>query len=253
MIGELITTESVQADGIRRPISLRGLFGSMMSAGLAAGECLLLAGPAGVGKATLALTTCIAVARSGVPASYIITDGPVSVIGELAGRIGAVDRGVFVAALNDVNSICDGLRELAVHDGPKLVVIDNLESISGSIDLISTLQSLLAAARAGGAALLVVFGQQVNIPLGRQRSILNLVDAVIRMDQDDDRAARLLSLIKNRRGPSPQYRALVHHAGGLEDSRRDQLAAEDRGHSIAVMEGHAHRLFCTLLGVDDGS
>ncbi|AMU74712.1 RAD55 family ATPase [Mycobacteroides abscessus] len=252
MIGELITTESVQADEVRRPISLRGLFGSMMQAGLAEGECLLLAGPAGVGKATLALTTCAAVVRSGVPASYILTDGPTSVIGALAGRIGAVDGGVFVAALRDVNTICDRLRELALRDGPKLVVVDNLESITGATDLSSALQRLLVAAREGGAALLVVYGQ-ANIPLGRQRSILNLADVVIRMDQDDDRAARVLSLIKNRRGPSPQYRVLVHHAGGLEDSRCDQLAAEDRGHEIAVMESYAHRLFASFLGVDDGS
>ena len=101
--------------------------------GLVAGSVALIGGEPGIGKSTLLIQACAALARQGGRVVYISGEESTAQVRLRAARLGLADAAVQLAAQTGVEDI---VATLSSGDPPKLVVIDSIQTMwSDAIEL----------------------------------------------------------------------------------------------------------------------
>ena len=146
--------------------------------GFVPGSTTLIGGEPGIGKSTLAIQACAAVARSGGRVVYVSGEELTAQVRLRAARLGLADAPVQLAAQTFVEDI---VATLGSGDAPKFVVIDLIQTMwSDAIELApgtvsqvrGSAQALIRFAKASGAALLIARpchqGRPDRRPAGRR-------------------------------------------------------------------------------------
>ena len=191
--------------------------------GFVAGSATLIGGEPGIGKSTLLIQACAAVARSGGRVVYVSGEESTAQVRLRAARLGLAEAPVQLAAQTFVEDI---VATLGSGDAPKFVVIDSIqtmwsdaiESAPGTVSQVrGSAQALIRFAKASGAALLLVGHVTKDGQIAGPRVVEHMVDAVFSFEGDGAHAFRLLRAAKNRFGATDEVGVFEMTGGGLAE------------------------------------
>jgi DNA repair protein RadA/Sms len=179
----------------------------VLAGGLLPSSSTLLGGEPGTGKSTLLLQALASMAALGRRCLLVAAEESAAQVRRRAERLGADVAGVFVIEATDLPAIEQALGQL----GPDVVAVDSIQAVSdpttgspaGSIAQVrGCAQSLVADAKALGAALVLVGHVTKEGVLAGPRTLEHLVDTVLSFEGDRYLALRALRAVKHRFGPT---------------------------------------------------
>ncbi len=181
----------------------------VLGGGLVPGAVVLLAGEPGVGKSTLLLEVAAQAGRAGRRALYVTGEESVAQVRLRAGRIGAVDPALYLAAETDLGAVLGHVDAVA----PDLLVVDSVQTVStaevdgapgGVTQVRAVADALIHVAKARGIATLLVGHVTKDGSIAGPRVLEHLVDVVLQFEGERHSRLRLVRATKNRYGPSDE-------------------------------------------------
>ena len=189
--------------------------------GFVPGSVLLLGGEPGIGKSTLVIQACAALAAKGRRVVYISGEEAVDQVRLRALRLGLAAAPVELAAEMGVEDI---VATLSHGKAPSLVVIDSIqtmwtkliESTPGTVGQVrGAAQALIRFAKTTGAAVILVGHVTKDGQIAGPRVVEHMVDAVISFEGEGGRNFRILRAVKNRFGPTDEIGVFEMTGRGL--------------------------------------
>ncbi|MFN7160875.1 MAG: DNA repair protein RadA [Candidatus Gracilibacteria bacterium] len=190
--------------------------------GIVKGSMSLLAGEPGIGKSTLTLRLCKALADHGEKVLYISGEESVAQIADRARRMEVGQDKVFLA---NMNSIEDALAT-AQREDPAFVVIDSVqvmyaESLGGASGSISQIrfvtELLLEFAKTRNITVLLIGHVTKEGNLAGPKALEHLVDTVLLLEGERSHSFRILRAVKNRFGSTDEVGVFSMTEKGLEE------------------------------------
>lgn len=218
-----VTTQNVKRFRFGMPETER-VFGG----GIASGSSILFTGEPGIGKSTLLLQICCAVANAhpGVDgaALYITGEEDKAAIGSRARRLGVTNDSVRVL---ETDKISDAERAVAKYK-PRLAILDSVSTMredgapEGAIGSVTQIKSVLArltkACRRAGTTLLLIVHMTKEGIAGGPRALEHMVDTFAVFTGDRGAGGlRSLNTLKNRFGQAGEVAVYEMTAGGLRE------------------------------------
>jgi DNA repair protein RadA/Sms len=191
--------------------------------GFVKGSVILLGGDPGIGKSTLLMQACAALARRGHRVAYISGEEATAQVRLRAERLGLADAPVQLAAETSVEDI---IATLSQGEPPRLVVIDSIqtmwteavEAAPGTVTQVrGSAQLLIRFAKTTGAALILVGHVTKDGQIAGPRVVEHMVDAVASFEGDGAHHFRILRAVKNRFGPTDEIGVFEMTGKGLSE------------------------------------
>ena len=191
--------------------------------GFVPGSVLLLGGEPGIGKSTLLLQACAAMAARGERAVYVSGEEAIPQVRLRAVRLGLAQAPVELAAATNVEDVVTTLQ-----DGrrPALVIIDSIqtmyshaiESAPGTVTQVrGCAQALIRYAKTSGASVILVGHVTKDGQVAGPRVVEHMVDAVLSFDGDSSHHFRMLRAMKNRFGATDEIGVFEMTGLGLSE------------------------------------
>jgi len=218
--------------------------------GFVPGSATLIGGEPGIGKSTLLIQACAAVARAGARVVYVSGEESTAQVRLRAARLGLSEARVQLASQTLVEDI---VATLGSGDSPRFVVIDSIqtmwsdtiESAPGTVSQVrGSAQALIRFAKASGAALLLVGHVTKDGQIAGPRVVEHMVDAVFSFEGDGAHAFRLLRAAKNRFGATDEVGVFEMTGGGLAEVPNPSALF------LSGREGHASPGAAVFAGVE---
>jgi len=245
----------IPADGYERiPVSI-GELSRVLGGGIVPGSVVLISGDPGIGKSTLLLQLCNALAQ---PEASHVGEGPVLYVsGEesaaqiklRAARLDVVSRDIQVLAETHLETISNHIQQLQ----PRMVVVDSVQSIyseliqsgAGSVTQVRDCSAhLLRLAKSQTFPLFLVGHVTKEGSIAGPRVLEHMVDTVLYLEGERFHSFRLLRSVKNRFGSTNEVGVFeMAEAGMVEVTNPSEAFLAERipnapGSAIAVtMEG----------------
>jgi len=206
-------------ESIRRATGLAEL-DRVLGGGLVQGSVVLVGGDPGIGKSTLALQACGALARQGLPVLYVAGEESPEQVRLRADRLGMAEPGVLIVAETGAEAVTD----LIASSRPAAVVVDSIQTLHtsalgsapGSVGQVrESAGVLVACAKASGVACILVGHVTKEGTLAGPRVLEHLVDTVLYFEGDGAHALRVLRAVKNRFGSTNEVAVFEMGEGGL--------------------------------------
>jgi len=177
----------------------------VLGGGIVDGSVILIGGAPGMGKSTLLLQVCGALAANHQNILYISGEESLQQIKLRASRVALSDEHFFLAAENDLTAILTMLESyqpgLVVIDSIQTVYSDDMESVPGNISQVRYCgHSLTSSAKQLGIPIILVGHVTKEGSIAGPRVLEHLVDCLLLMEGDGQHQYRLLRTIKNRFG-----------------------------------------------------
>ena len=194
----------------------------VLGGGLVQGSVVLIGGDPGIGKSTLALQACGALARQGLPVLYVAGEESPEQVRLRADRLGMGESGVLILAETAAETVAD----LMQSETPAAVVVDSIQTLHtaalasapGSVGQVREAAGLLVtAAKASGVACFIIGHVTKEGALAGPRVLEHLVDTVLYFEGDGAHALRVLRAVKNRFGSTNEVAVFEMREGGLAE------------------------------------
>jgi DNA repair protein RadA/Sms len=178
--------------------------------GFVPGSATLIGGEPGIGKSTLLIQACAALARRGGRVVYVSGEESTEQVRLRAARLGLAGAPVQLAAQTLIEDI---VATLGSGDAPKFVIVDSIqtmwsEAIESSPGTVSQVrgasQALIRFAKSSGAAVILVGHVTKDGQIAGPRVVEHMVDAVMSFEGEGAHAFRLLRASKNRFGATDE-------------------------------------------------
>ncbi len=191
--------------------------------GFVPGSVLLIGGEPGIGKSTLLIQACAALARQGERVVYISGEEAAAQVRLRAERLGLADAAVELAAETSVEDI---VATLSAGKRPALVVIDSIQTMwtetadatAGTVTQVrGAAQALIRFAKTSGACVILVGHVTKDGQIAGPRVVEHMVDAVATFEGDGSHHFRILRNVKNRFGPTDEIGVFEMTGGGLSE------------------------------------
>jgi DNA repair protein RadA/Sms len=176
----------------------------------------------GIGKSTLALQACGALARQGVPVLYVAGEESPEQVRMRADRLGIAETGVLIVAETSADAVADLIEQTR----PAAVVVDSIQTLHtaalasapGSVGQVRESAALLVTrAKASGVACFLIGHVTKEGTLAGPRVLEHLVDTVLYFEGDGAHALRVLRAVKNRFGSTNEVAVFEMGEGGLAE------------------------------------
>ncbi len=193
----------------------------VLSGGLVRGSVTLLGGEPGIGKSTLILQLCGAIAAAGGKCLIATGEESVDQVARRAQRLRVQSDSVMLMAASDVDAI---IAELATQR-PALVIIDSIQtmalsgvsSAAGSVTQVrESAAALTAYAKEHHIAMVLVGHVTKEGALAGPRVLEHLVDTVIEFEGDRHHNLRFLRAVKHRFGATDEVGVFDMTIDGLQ-------------------------------------
>jgi len=235
--GRIFALSDLAAPTVAPPRITTGIgeFDRVTGGGFVPGSVLLLGGEPGIGKSTLLIQVCGALARRRQRIVYISGEEAIDQVRLRAERLGLTEAGIEFAAETKVEDIVATLRD----DVPALLVIDSIqtmwtqtvEAAPGTVTQVrGAAQALIRYAKTTGASVILVGHVTKDGQIAGPRVVEHMVDAVTSFDGEGGRDFRILRALKNRFGPGNEIGVFEMTGRGL---------AEVGNPSALFLSGHA--------------
>src|SRR6202042_3387302 len=191
--------------------------------GFVPGSATLIGGEPGIGKSTLLIQACAALARRGGRVVYVSGEESPEQIRLRAARLGLTSAPVQLAAQTLVEDI---VATLGSGDTPKFVILDSIqtlwsdavESSPGTVSQVrASSQALIRFAKSSGAAVVMVGHVTKDGQIAGPRVVEHMVDAVMSFEGEGAHAFRILRAAKNRFGATDEIGVFEMTGGGLSE------------------------------------
>lgn len=194
-----------------------------LGGGLVKGQVVLLAGPPGIGKSTLTLEACAALASGAYAAGkvlYVSGEESIGQVGSRAERLGARADNVYLMSETNLACVIEEFRRLK----PTFLVVDSIQTVyhpdfvgsPGSVGQIRECASeLLKTVKAAGVPLFLLGHVTKEGSLAGPKVLEHIVDTVLYFDAEKNNAYRVLRPNKNRFGPVDETGIFEMTAAGL--------------------------------------
>ncbi|MCW2309149.1 DNA repair protein RadA [Rhodobium gokarnense] len=191
--------------------------------GFVRGSALLIGGDPGIGKSTLLLQACAALASAGSPVIYISGEEAIAQVRLRAERLGLAGAPVQLAAETNIEDILATLKDaptpaLVIVDSIQTLWTDTVESAPGTVTQVrASAQALVRYAKNSGAAVVLVGHVTKDGQIAGPRVVEHLVDAVLYFEGDGAHQFRILRSVKNRFGPTDEIGVFEMTSSGLNE------------------------------------
>jgi DNA repair protein RadA/Sms len=203
--------------------------------GIVPGSALLIGGEPGIGKSTLLLQLCAALADRGLRTVYFSGEEAVAQVRLRAERLGLRDAPVALASetnlANILATLSDGRRpDLVVIDSIQTLWAEALEAAPGTVSQVrAATQSLIRFAKSQGSALLLVGHVTKEGQIAGPKVVEHMVDTVLYFEGDRGHPFRILRAVKNRFGATDEIGVFEMVGQGLREvSNPSELFLGDR-------------------------
>lgn len=220
-----------------------------LGGGVVPGSVILWGGEPGIGKSTLILQVCHAMAKAGRSVLYASGEESEAQIKMRAERLGAADDDLFVYSGGNLDAIVSE----AEKEKPSMLVIDSIqtmylsanESPMGSPAQIRDCTAVLVRlAKSENIAVMIIGHVTKEGNLAGPRILEHMVDVVFYLEGDRSYQFRVLRTVKNRFGSTAESGLFVMEGQGLkgiEDPSkyllRDRISQTPGQAVVACMEG----------------
>ena len=220
-----------------------------LGGGVVPGSVILWGGEPGIGKSTLILQVCHAMAKAGRSVLYASGEESEAQIKMRAERLGAADDALFVYSGGNLDAIVSE----AEKEKPSMLVIDSIqtmylsanESPMGSPAQIRDCTAVLVRlAKSENIAVMIIGHVTKEGNLAGPRILEHMVDVVFYLEGDRSYQFRVLRTVKNRFGSTAESGLFVMEGQGLkgiEDPSkyllRDRISQTPGSTVVACMEG----------------
>jgi len=206
--GRSFELEGLEGAGPSAPRVSTGIgeFDRVLGGGFVQGSATLLGGEPGIGKSTLLIQACAALAQRGARVIYISGEEAMAQVRLRAARLGLAKAPVELASATQVEDI---VATCAAGRRPALVVIDSIQtmhsetadSAPGTVTQVrASAQALLRHAKSSGSAVILVGHVTKDGLVAGPRVVEHMVDAVLSFEGDGAHHFRMLRASKNRFG-----------------------------------------------------
>jgi DNA repair protein RadA/Sms len=194
----------------------------VLGGGLVPGAVILVAGEPGVGKSTLLLEVAASCASPGSRSLVITGEESAAQVRLRAGRTGALDDNLYLAAETDLSAVLTHIDSVA----PTLLIVDSVQTISSSdIDgaaggvtqIRQVAATLIAVAKERGIATVLVGHVTKDGSIAGPRVLEHLVDVVLSFEGERHTSLRLVRAVKNRFGATDEVGCFELTDGGIRD------------------------------------
>src|SRR5438128_537250 len=205
-----------------------GELNRVLGGGVVPGSLVLIGGEPGVGKSTLLMHAAAQIARSG-KVLYVTGEESGHQVRMRAERLGALEPGILLLAENDLDAICDAIR----NEVPRLAIIDSIQTVTdagfeGSAGSVTQVREsaarLMRLAKEIGVPVVLVGHVTKEGSIAGPRVLEHIVDTVLYLEGDRRQELRILRATKNRFGSSEEIGVFAMVETGLEEVP-DHLAA----------------------------
>jgi DNA repair protein RadA/Sms len=207
------------SEALRRTTGL-GELDRVLGGGLVQGSIVLLGGDPGIGKSTLALQACGALARQGVPVLYVAGEESPEQVRLRADRLGLGASEILILPETAAEVVIEQIEAVR----PAAVVVDSIQTLHtqalasapGSVGQVRESAALLAGRlKAAGIACFLIGHVTKEGALAGPRVLEHLVDTVLYFEGDGAHALRVLRAVKNRFGSTNEVGVFEMGDGGL--------------------------------------
>src|SRR5688572_27597103 len=223
--GRIIDLEPLKGESAEAPRLPCGIaeFDRVTGGGFVEGSALLIGGDPGIGKSTLILQACAALARAGRRAVYLSVEESVQQVRRRADRLGLADAPVAIAAETSVEDI---IATLSSGPRPDLLVLDSVqtlwtasaESSPGTVTQVrAASQAMIRYAKLSGAAVCLIGHVTKDGQIAGPRTVEHMVDAVLTFEGDSGHQFRILRASKNRFGATDEIGVFTMTGAGLAE------------------------------------
>ncbi|MDJ1156968.1 DNA repair protein RadA [Chelatococcus sp. SYSU_G07232] len=223
--GRIFALEGLKGDSREAPRVASGIgeLDRVTGGGFVHGSVILIGGDPGIGKSTLLMQACAALARRGLRVAYISGEEAVAQVRLRAERLGLADAPVELAAETNVEDIVATLSQGAT---PRLAVIDSIQTMwTGTVEAApgtvtqvrGSAQSLIRFAKTSGTAIILVGHVTKDGQIAGPRVVEHMVDAVVSFEGDSGHHFRILRAVKNRFGPTDEIGVFEMTGRGLSE------------------------------------
>jgi len=194
----------------------------VLGGGLVQGSIVLLGGDPGIGKSTLALQACGALARQGLPVLYVAGEESPEQVRLRADRLGMAEDGVLVLPETSAEAVVEEIARAK----PAAVVVDSIQTLHttalgsapGSVGQVRESAALLTThCKTTGIACFLIGHVTKEGTLAGPRVLEHLVDTVLYFEGDGAHALRVLRAVKNRFGSTNEVGVFEMGEGGLAE------------------------------------
>jgi DNA repair protein RadA/Sms len=210
--GRVFALEGLTGGGPQAPRIVSGIseFDRVLGGGFVPGSVVLIGGEPGIGKSTLLIQACAALARRGSRIVYISGEEAVAQVRLRAERLGLAGAAVELAAETSADDIIATLRQ---GRRPDLVIIDSIQTMwtemaeasPGTVTQVrASAQALIRFAKTTGASVILVGHVTKDGQIAGPRVVEHMVDAVLSFEGDAHHHFRILRAAKNRFGATDE-------------------------------------------------
>ncbi|MCO5093217.1 DNA repair protein RadA [Bosea sp. (in: a-proteobacteria)] len=223
--GRVFALETLKGETQDAPRIVSGIgeLDRVTGGGFVPGSVLLIGGDPGIGKSTLLMQACAALARAGRRVVYVSGEESTGQVRLRAERMGLAEAAVDLAAETNVEDI---VATLGQGERPALVVIDSIqtmwsgevESAPGTVTQVrGSAQALIRYAKTSGVCLILVGHVTKDGQIAGPRVVEHMVDAVLSFEGEGAHAFRILRGQKNRFGPTDEIGVFEMTGKGLSE------------------------------------
>jgi DNA repair protein RadA/Sms len=218
----------------------------VLGGGVVPGSLVLIGGDPGIGKSTVLLQACHALAQSGGPVLYVSGEESAAQVKLRADRLGLASpstKDLFVLAETALEAIEAQVAAIAprvlVVDSIQTVHLGGLESAPGSVSQVRECAArFMTLAKTGGLAVFLVGHVTKEGAIAGPRVLEHLVDTVLYFEGERHATYRVLRAVKNRFGSTNEIGVFEMTGRGLTEVANPSavfLAERPRGAAGSVI------------------
>lgn len=220
-----------------------------LGGGVVPGSVILWGGEPGIGKSTLILQVCHAMAKAGRSVLYASGEESEAQIKMRAERLGAADDNLLVYSGGNLDAIVSE----AEKEKPSMLIIDSIQTMylsanespmGSSAQIRDCTAVLVRLAKSENIAVMIIGHVTKEGNLAGPRILEHMVDVVFYLEGDRSYQFRVLRTVKNRFGSTAESGLFVMEGQGLkgiEDPSkyllRDRTSQTPGQAVVACMEG----------------
>jgi DNA repair protein RadA/Sms len=206
----------------------------LLGGGLVPGSFTLIGGDPGIGKSTLTLQLCHALAQQGLLVLYVCGEESVEQTSMRAKRLGVDSERLLLLNETNFSHIKANIDLL----NPAVVIIDSIQivykseisSAPGSVSQVrETATEFMHLAKGRGISIFLIGHVTKSGEIAGPRVLEHLVDTVLYFEGDKQHNYRMVRVVKNRFGPMDEIAVFQMSSRGLiEVTNPSQIFLEER-------------------------
>ncbi|HWN56266.1 MAG TPA: DNA repair protein RadA, partial [Methylomirabilota bacterium] len=233
----------IAVEGGERILTGIGELDRVLGGGVVPGSLVLIGGDPGIGKSTLLLQACRALAERQGPVLYVSGEESAAQVKLRAIRLGIAPKALYFLAETDLQVIEAHAAELRpralIVDSIQTVFLPGLESAPGSVSQVRECAArLMLLAKGRGMAAFLVGHVTKDGAIAGPRVLEHLVDTVLYFEGEQHHAYRILRAVKNRFGSTNEIGVFEMGELGLAEVSNPSgffLAERPRGAAGSVI------------------